>query len=693
MLRLLIWTLLLACLGILAIGPAAIADEAEQETPSTPAIVEVVSYGGYDDCIRLYNESVNVVLCPSAGGRVLEYSSDGKNVLYLPPESERPANKKAPMMAGRFDIGPELMVQRGKNLWSGPWKGEITEDHSVRMTSEFDPRSGARLIRDFVLDPETSHLRCTQTIVNQSDRPISLCHWSRTFAIGGGIAIVPQTPLGRFPRGYVMYQDSATILAGPNDSNVHVSDEAVTVVGPPKYPKLGFDSHAGWLCYLTPTDQMFVKRFRTYPDRAYNEVAGLTASVWYPDKGMVELEPIGPAANLEPGRRTSFSEDWFLVSEKFPADPAKVDFGSVKATVKEQFKIADKKAKEVKTPPRLSPQVHPDRSVTFRMVAETAAKVVVVTGKTKYPMDRDADGVWEITIGPQRGGIHDYTFEVDGVRVTDPRNRWVKKWLMCASLFEIPADPPHLTQRQSVPHGTVHRHLYQSESTGEDRAVVVYTPPGYDADRETPYPVLVLCHGFGDDETAWTEVGRAHHIVDNLIAAGKIEPLVVVMPNGHPFPLAKTQWSEDYNVQNTAQMIEDVASDLLPTVHSHYHVTGDADRRAIAGLSMGGGQSIMIGMSRPDLFSWVGAFSAAAPKGNLSEEHPDLVTDVKKTNEARKLFWIACGNKDFLLKRNHEFRDQLIESGVRHTYIETKGAHSWDVWRDYLPTFLQLSFR
>ena len=164
-----------------------------------------VTFYGYDDCIELSNDSVSVVLCPAAGGRVLEYSLDGVNVLYLPAGDEgwrySPQSQRGPMNAGRFDIGPEKVVQRGKILWMGPWTGEITGDRSARLTSEFDVQSGARLIRDFELHESTSQLRCTQTIINESQKRVSLCHWSRTFAVGGGVAVVPRTSRGRFPKG------------------------------------------------------------------------------------------------------------------------------------------------------------------------------------------------------------------------------------------------------------------------------------------------------------------------------------------------------------------------------------------------------------------------------------------------------------------------------------------------------------
>ncbi len=648
---------------------------------------EVVSYYGYDDCIRLSNEVVSVVLCPAAGGRVLEYALDGVNVLYLPPGDEGwkwdGVSRQGPMNAGRCDIGPEKVVRRGQVLWMGAWTGEVTGDRSARMTSDFDPVSGARLIRDFELAPSGSRLVFTQTIINESDAPVSLCHWSRTFAVGGGVAVVPRSPRGRFPNGYTMYGSKGEIFLQPEDPNIAVTDEAVVVSAAPQFPKLGFDSHAGWLAYAAPSDQLFVKRFRTYPDRAYNEFAGLTISVWYPQKDMVELEPIGPAENLSPGQRASFTEEWWLLPRPFPTSPSEIDFPAIEQLVSQQTE-----------PPRatpgsvVSPEIGADQRVTFRFNGALAANVSVQVDGTSHDMSPDASGTWSLQTEPLEPGIHEYTFRVDGARITDPHNRWVKKWLECASLLEIPGEPAPLTQCQEVEHGTVHHHLYHSDVTGSQRAALVYTPPGYSADRSEPYPVLVLCHGYGDDETAWTEVGRAHLIVDNLIAAGRIEPLVIVMPNGHPIPISELS-KGDNDQKNPVYLDDDVVKVLLPLIDRQYHVTSKASQRAIAGLSMGGGHAIIIGLSHPELFGSIGAFSSATPAGDLAKDHPSWLAAENPKQADRALFWIACGKEDFLLERNRQFNEQLNKYNVPHTYIETQGNHSWPVWREYLPTFLE----
>lgn len=665
-------------------------DERNQQGEGEMEGAKIVSFYGYDDCIELSNAAVRVVLCPAAGGRVLEYALDGTNILYLPDGNEgwrmTAEDKRGRMDAGRFDIGPEKMVRRGKVLWMGPWKGEVIGDHKARMTSQYDSESGVRLIREFELDKRSSRLRCTQTISNESDRRVDLCHWSRTFAVGGGVAVVPRSPRGRFPKGVVMYESGVSLTIDPEDPSIQVTDEAVMIPGPPEFPKLGFDSHAGWLAYLAPTDQLFVKRFRTYPNRAYNEFAGLTISVWYPEGEMVELEPIGPAEDLRPGQSASFTEEWWLLKQSFPNDPHQLQFEVVKDLVEKQTEPPRKFSGPV-----TSPQVNSDRTVTFRLPSGDASEVLVRVAGKQRAMNLDANGVWSHTTEPLPPGLHDYTFLVDGVQVTDPHNRVVKKWLTCASMVEVLGEPAPLTQQQDVPHGNLHHHLYNSSTTGRPRNAIVYTPPGYEGSSSEKYPLLVLCHGFGDDETAWSEVGRMHQIMDNLISQKKIEPLVVVMPYGHPVPLVN-RWTEDYGASNSEAMVGDVVQDLLPMVSQRYRVMDAAEYHAIAGLSMGGGHAIEVGLRHPEVFQWVGAFSAATPQGDLATEHRELLKH-HQDGEDWRLFWIACGVDDFLLERNRKFNEQLNQFGIQHEYLETEGGHQWQVWRDYLPTFLSKIFR
>ncbi|MBP89227.1 MAG: hypothetical protein CMJ64_21345 [Planctomycetaceae bacterium] len=289
---------------------------------------EELTYVGYPDCIELKNETTRVVLCPEAGGRVLVYAMNGENSLYL---EEEEAGKlyvpgtTASMSAGRFDIGPEKIIPRRNLLWSGKWAGEITGERSARLTSQKDKATGTQLIRDFVLADDSTHLACKQTIANISDQTTEWCHWSRTFAKGNGICVIPLTQPSRFPNNYVMYEGGDLINLRPTDPHIKTRDGFLEITSVPKHPKLGMDSQAGWFAYLMHNDLCFVKRYRVYPDRVYNEVAGLTISIWYPEDRRVELEPIGPRERLRPGESASFTEDWWLLPHAYPKEGEQID--------------------------------------------------------------------------------------------------------------------------------------------------------------------------------------------------------------------------------------------------------------------------------------------------------------------------------------------------------------------------------
>jgi len=301
----------------------------------------VVNFYGYDDCIRLENATTRVTLCPRAGGRVLEYTLNGTNALYLPAGHEGWEDKEdgtqGSMDAGRFDIGPELTIPAHPNLWQGRWQGEIIGDRTARLTSQPDTNTGVQLIREFKLDEKTSRLDCRQTIKNISDSSKEYCHWSRTFAHGGGICVIPLTEKSLFPNGYVMYEHGSLINARPEDPKILNKDGYLVITGAPRKPKLGMDTSAGWFAYLMKNDLMFVKKFPVDRDRAYNEVAGLTMSIWYPDAPMCELEPIGPREKVAPGQSASFTETWYLLPQKFPEGDG-VKPGDVAETVKREIK-------------------------------------------------------------------------------------------------------------------------------------------------------------------------------------------------------------------------------------------------------------------------------------------------------------------------------------------------------------------
>src|SRR5262245_19412655 len=271
-------------------------------------------------------------------------------------------------------------------------------------------------------------------------------------------------------------------------------------------------------------------------------------------------------------------------------------------------------------PPRVvSPEMLSDGRVTFRLNAPRADEVVLtgefLDGNRKF--EKGADGIWSVTVGPIEPEIYHYNFTIDGVRTIDPGNPQLKTGSTpstITSVLEIKGASPAFYDAQPVPHGEIRTHWYHSKSLNTVRRLTVYTPPGYDKNPATArYPVLYLFHGANADENAWYRLGRANLILDNLLAAGKIQPFIVVMPFGYGVPPDQPQ------AENTAKFGRDLIDDVIPFIQSSYRVVADREKRAIVGLSMGGGQALNIGLNNIDLFSHVGGFSAAI--GNAAN-HP-----------------------------------------------------------------------
>jgi enterochelin esterase-like enzyme len=346
-----------------------------------------------------------------------------------------------------------------------------------------------------------------------------------------------------------------------------------------------------------------------------------------------------------------------------------------------------------KPPPSIiSPEVASDGRVTFRIFAPNARAVTVngIRHLPDQPMTKDDDGLWSATVGPLGPDVYSYVFSIDGAIVTDPHDRDIKKYFQSESLFEVPGKPPILAAMQPVPHGVIHHEFYSSKVRGGEAGVEVYTPPGYDPRAATLYPVVYLLHGFGDREEAWIDAGHANWIADNLIAQGRIEPMIIVMPYGHPVPVGARGGMKDYSEKNEAAMEKDLTGVLIPLVERGYRADAAPKARAIVGLSMGGGQSIAIGLGHPELFGWVGAFSAAAPEKDLDKTFAPIVKDASLRPG---LLWIGVGKEDGLLKRNQAFHEWLEQKGIKHTWVLSEGGHEWPVWRAYLPQFLELAFR
>lgn len=309
--------------------------------PAAAELARVISYHGYTKAVELKAGNARAVLCPEVGGRVIEFSLDGKNALRLDEQEGSPqAGKQPAVSAGRFDFGPEMTTRPHPKIWSGEWTAEITGDRSAKLTSQRDENCGVQLVREFELKPvasplQAAHLSCRQTIINVSDQPQEYCHWGRSFALGGGICFIPLQGKSRFPSKYALYEDRGIINVQAKDDKIRERDGFLEILGAPRKPKLGFDSYAGWLAYVAPGDLLFVKRFATYPERVYNEAAGLTISVWYPPGDRVELEPIGPRERLAPGQSASFTEEWYLTSYPFPNAGEQVELAKLTSVVQQ----------------------------------------------------------------------------------------------------------------------------------------------------------------------------------------------------------------------------------------------------------------------------------------------------------------------------------------------------------------------
>ena len=303
-------------------------------------------------------------------------------------------------------------------------------------------------------------------------------------------------------------------------------------------------------------------------------------------------------------------------------------------------------------------------------------------------MIKGSNNVWSVSIGPIAPGIWEYSFQVDGLIMLDPANPAIKPMRAPhTSILYLPGQPPLIHDFQDVPHGTVRQHTYRSQAVGRLRELVVYTPPGYDQQPAARYPTLYLQHGSGDNQATWTIHGKAHWILDNLIAQGRALPMVVVMMDGH----ATTSGEGSRGLQTNSNLFErDLIGDVLPFIESNYRVKTGAANRGIAGLSMGGGQALTIGLRHLDLFAWVGGFSSAIPEQMAIA---DALAQPDATNQKLKLLWIGCGKDDFLLKRNEDFITLLKNKNIHHAWHLTDGNHSWPVWRGYLAELVPLLFQ
>jgi enterochelin esterase family protein len=349
----------------------------------------------------------------------------------------------------------------------------------------------------------------------------------------------------------------------------------------------------------------------------------------------------------------------------------------------------------------VSPEVHPDKKVTFRIYAPKASAVILrgdwMEGPQVARLTKDDDGVWSVTEGPLVPDFYSYSFFVDGVRTPDPKNPTIKQGIASVeSMFFLPGKESAFQDNRPVPHGEIRKVWYSSGTLGTQRRMHIYTPPGYDASTER-YPVFYLLHGGGDEDSGWSTIGRAGFILDNLLAEKKARPMLIVMPNGSlPRPAKMPKFtpggkpSPEFMAAMAAaqeRFTNELLKEVVPYVEKHYRVRAGREHRALAGLSMGGGQTLRVLTAHPDQFAYVGIWSAGLFGGNAAEfekRNEAFFKDPSKVNRAVKLLSICVGEKDFALAGSKGLAEVFKKNGIRYDLHVSGGGHTWINWRHYL---------
>ncbi|HET9746795.1 MAG TPA: alpha/beta hydrolase-fold protein [Chitinophagaceae bacterium] len=362
-------------------------------------------------------------------------------------------------------------------------------------------------------------------------------------------------------------------------------------------------------------------------------------------------------------------------------------------------------------PPRgplvISPQVLPDKKVTYRYLAPSAKEVKLGGSQfdaAQVPMIKDSAGVWSITVGPLRPDIYPYSFTVDGVTVMDPANEdFFPNERFKASLVDVQGFTPLIHALRDVPHGSVNYEYYSSVQ-GSTGTLVVYTPPGYEKNPSKKYPVFYLISGTTDLEETWFKVGRTNLILDNLIAEGKARPMIIVMPYGNPAARIAEQKGlpkpadpigrDNPDAINRAKLFEDdLVNYIIPYVDKSYRTLADKNSRAIGGFSRGGGQTLRTAFGNMDKFSWICCFSAYLSTQEMETSYKHIVEKPDVTNRQLKLFWISVGVEDFLYNQTAEFLNYLKSKKINYQSLITGGGHTWMNTKVFLAETAQLLFK
>lgn len=362
-------------------------------------------------------------------------------------------------------------------------------------------------------------------------------------------------------------------------------------------------------------------------------------------------------------------------------------------------------------PPRgpfvISPEILPDKKVTFRYLAPGAKEVKLGGGQfgaNQLAMKKDSIGIWSVTVGPIRPDIYPYSFTVDGVTVMDPANKdYFPNERFKASLVDIPGFTPLIHSMRDVPHGAVNYEYYPSiqNTTG---SLVIYTPPGYDKESSKKYPVFYLISGTTDTEETWFKVGHTNLILDNLIAEGKARPMIIVMPYGNK----EAQIAEQTGAAKPADPIgresadamsrmknfaEDLTKNVIPYVDKNYRTLANKDNRAIGGFSRGGGQTLRTAFWNMDKFSWICCYSAYLPPKEMESSFQSIVKNPDVTNKQLKMLWVSVGNEDFLYNDTAEFLNYLTSKKIKYKSLVTGGGHTWMNTKVFLAETAQLLFK
>lgn len=348
--------------------------------------------------------------------------------------------------------------------------------------------------------------------------------------------------------------------------------------------------------------------------------------------------------------------------------------------------------------PPFSPVVNADGSIIFRVKAPQARSAALLFGEWDVKpqlMSRDTSGAWVLKIGPVAPGIYSYLFSIDGIKTPDMANPVTKAGTeLYSSVVEVPGNPPRFDEVQNVPQGEIRILKYVSSSPGgRMRSLVVFLPHEYQGQPSRRFPVLYLRHGGGDNETSWTQAsGRADVILENLVAAKKAVPMIIVMTNG----LTDGSWAGGSSKEGMENLEEELLKDVIPLVEKTYRVKSDRLSRAIAGLSMGGGQAYIMGLRNLDKFAWIGEFSSGLLSDaafDINERAPGIFKDPVAVNAKLKLLWLACGKDDPRYPGHLAFAERLGKAGVKNEFHDMPGGHEWTVWRVQLAGFMQKLFK